>query len=191
MFSRTLENKLCNHLYITLSFSEATCDPCDYNLNVCTTNTLCITTTVQVWKPREGVLQATAGSEKTSIYFLCLIPPRYQTADQASKQPDFWGKQTYSKYIHTRMHTKSHYLQLKMPGGGCSVTSRQFSSSLLSPQSFCWLQINEPRYKHLPLAQVNLHSERQKRNQNKNLWGNWCLPSSLLEWLILKVVFFK
>lgn len=49
-------------------------------------------------------------------------------------------------------------LQLKMPGGGCSVTRRQFSSSLLSPQSFCWLQTNEPRYKHLPLVQVNLHS---------------------------------
>lgn len=56
------------------------------------------------------------------------------------------------------MHTRSQYSQLKMPGGGCSVTSRQFSSSLLSPQSFCWLQISEPRYKHLPLAQVNLHS---------------------------------
>lgn len=79
-------------------------------------------------------------------------------------------------YIHTWMHTRSQYSQLKMPGGGCSVTSRQFSSSLLSPQSFCWLQISEPRYKHLPLAQVNLHSERQKRNQNKNLWENWCLP---------------
>lgn len=51
-------------------------------------------------------------------------------------------------------------LQLKMPGGGCSVTRRQFSSSLLSPQSFCWLQTNEPRYKHLPLVQVNLHSEK-------------------------------
>lgn len=51
-------------------------------------------------------------------------------------------------------------LQLKMPGGGCSVTRRQFSSSLLSPQSFCWLQTSEPRYKHLPLVQVNLHSEK-------------------------------
>lgn len=47
-----------------------------------------------------------------------------------------------------------------MPGGGCSVTRRQFSSSLLSPQSFCWLQTSEPRYKHLPLVQVNLHSEK-------------------------------
>ncbi|OCT76610.1 hypothetical protein XELAEV_18031814mg, partial [Xenopus laevis] len=36
---------------------------------------------------------------------------------------------------------------------GCSVTRGQFSSSLLSPQSFSWLQIREPRYKHLPLVQ--------------------------------------
>lgn len=113
------------------------------------------------------MLQITAGSEKKSIYFFSLIPPRYQTADQVSRQTNFWGRQTYSTYIHPGMHTKSQYLQLKMPGGGCSVTSRQFSSSLLSPQSFCWLQINEPRYKHLPLAQVNLHSERQKRKQQK------------------------
>lgn len=59
-------------------------------------------------------------------------------------------------------------LQLKMPGGGCSVTRRQFSSSLLSPQSFCWLQTSEPRYKHLPLVQVNLHSEKARNKA----WGS-------------------
>lgn len=80
---------------------------------------------------------------------------------------------------HTWMLTRSQYSQLKMPGGGCSVTSRQFSSSLLSPQSFCWLQISEPRYKHLPLAQVNLHSERQKK---KNCEKIDAYPSSVLKW---------
>lgn len=50
------------------------------------------------------------------------------------------------------------YSQLKMPGGGCWVTTGQFSSSLLSPQLFSWLQISEPRRKQFPLVQWNLHS---------------------------------
>lgn len=65
-------------------------------------------------------------------------------------------------------------LQLKMPGGGCSVTRRQFSSSLLSPQSFCWLQTREPRYKHCPLVQVNLHSEKAQHKA----WSCQCQPEA-------------
>lgn len=52
--------------------------------------------------------------------------------------------------------------QLKMPGGGCWVTTGQFSSSLLSPQLFSWLQISEPRRKQFPLVQWNLHSVARK-----------------------------
>ena len=50
------------------------------------------------------------------------------------------------------------YSQLKMPGGGCWVTTGQFSSSLLSPQLLSWLQISEPRRRQLPLLHWNLHS---------------------------------
>ncbi|MEQ2182351.1 hypothetical protein GOODEAATRI_021436 [Goodea atripinnis] len=59
------------------------------------------------------------------------------------------------------------HLQLKIPGGGCWVTTGQFSSSLLSPQLFSWLQISEPRRKQFPLVQWNLHSA-QTRTQG---WG--------------------
>lgn len=48
-----------------------------------------MTTTFQIWKPEESVLYSTAGSEKNSIYFLCLIPPRDQTADQVPEHGDF------------------------------------------------------------------------------------------------------
>lgn len=47
LFFRTLENKLFNHLCIMLRFSEATYDPYDFNFNVCSTNSLCMTTTFQ------------------------------------------------------------------------------------------------------------------------------------------------
>lgn len=57
----------------------------------------------------------------------------------------------------TEIDTLQHS-QLKMPGGGCWVTTGQFSSSLLSPQLFSWLQISEPRRKQFPLVQWNLHS---------------------------------
>lgn len=73
---------------------------------------------------------------------------------------------------HNATRVSQRDLQLKMPGGGCSVTRRQFSSSLLSPQSFCWLQTREPRYKHLPLVQVNLHSGKA---QDK-AWSSQLVP---------------
>lgn len=81
----------------------------------------------------------------------------------STKCPDWvWDKrrQALSVAASVRWHS-----QLKMPGGGCWVTTGQFSSSLLSPQLFSWLQISEPRRKQFPLVQWNLHSavRRSKR----------------------------
>lgn len=46
-------------------------------------------------------------------------------------------------------------------------------SSLLSPQSFCWLQTREPRYTSTaPLVQVNLHSGKAQHKA----WNCQCQP---------------
>lgn len=48
------------------------------------------------------------------------------------------------------------------------MTTGQFSSSLLSPQLFSWLQISEPRRKQFPLVQWNLHSAQSGEGR---VWG--------------------
>lgn len=71
------------------------------------------------------------------------------------------------------------YSQLKMPGGGCWVTTGQFSSSLLSPQLFSWLQISEPRRKQFPLVQWNLHSAQ---SEEARVWEKTCCGRQMRNW---------
>lgn len=90
--------------------------------------------------------------------------------------PVWWCEVQTDRQTEGRMETQSilQHSQLKMPGGGCWVTTGQFSSSLLSPQLFSWLQISEPRRKQFPLVQWNLHSvpagegrgNRERRNNS-------------------------
>lgn len=83
---------------------------------------------------------------------------------QSRERMRWCGLMVWGRQIETQMcNSILQHSQLKMPGGGCWVTTGQFSSSLLSPQLFSWLQISEPRRKQFPLVQWNLHSVR---------WGN-------------------
>lgn len=76
-FFRNLGN-IFNHFQYYAFFFRSRTQSIQLQPHTCSTNSstsLHMTTTFQIQKPEESVLYSTAGSEKNSIYFLCLIPP--------------------------------------------------------------------------------------------------------------------
>lgn len=109
--------------------------------------------------------QKVCNTHEKSSKLQTLVPGGAKSEVRQSRERMRWcGLMVWGRQIETQMcNSILQHSQLKMPGGGCWVTTGQFSSSLLSPQLFSWLQISEPRRKQFPLVQWNLHSVR---------WGN-------------------
>lgn len=118
--------------------------------------------TIWMWsaRGRSQKLGKVCNTHEKSSKLQTLVPGGAKSEVRQSRERMRWcGLMVWGRQIETQMcNSILQHSQLKMPGGGCWVTTGQFSSSLLSPQLFSWLQISEPRRKQFPLVQWNLHS---------------------------------